>query len=79
MSKLRIALPEEKKPVKLRLDIPADLHVDLKLYAELLARDSGQNHITIEKIIVPMLIDFLQGDKGFQNEKKQNPNYSIRN
>lgn len=77
MSKLRISLTEEKKPVKLRLDIPADLHDDLKLYAELLARESGQNHITIEKIIVPMLIDFLQGDKGFQNEKKQSHSISV--
>lgn len=64
-----------KKLVKPRLDSPADRHDNPKLYAELLAA-AVQNHITIEKIIVPMPIEFVQGHKGFQNGKKL-PNYSI--
>lgn len=42
MAKLKIEAIADDKPVKVSLELPAQLHRDLIAYAETLARESGQ-------------------------------------
>jgi len=71
MSKLRISLPVEEKPVKLRIELPTALYKDIQLYAELLAAESGSNPVEPEKLIAPMLQNFINSDKSFNKARKQ--------
>ena len=41
MTKLKITTLADDKPVKVVLELPAAVHRDLVVYAEILARDSG--------------------------------------
>lgn len=45
MTKLRIGLIADDKPVRLTVGLPAAVHRDLAEYGRLLARDSGQAEI----------------------------------
>ena len=60
------------KPVKITLDLPADVHRDLVAYAEALARENGQ---TLEpaKLIAPMLARFMATDRAFAKQRRQKP------
>jgi len=71
MSKYRISLPVEEKPVKLRIELPTALYKDIQLYAELLSAESRSNPIEPEKLIVPMLQNFISSDKSFNKARKQ--------
>lgn len=64
MTKLKLASVQDDKPVKLNVALPAALHRDLILYAEILAGESGQK-IEPAKLIPPMLEKFIAGDRGF--------------
>jgi len=65
MSKLRISLPAEEKPVKLRIDRP---------YVELLAAEGGGNPIEPEKLIVPLCCKILSTATN-RSTKYENKNF----
>jgi hypothetical protein len=50
--------------VKLTIEVPAAIHRELTVYAEVLARETGQ---TVEpaKLVAPMLARFMASDRGF--------------
>jgi hypothetical protein len=64
MTKLKLSDVQSDKPVKLVIDLPANVHRELTLYADVLARETGQ---TVEpaKLIAPMLARFMASDRGF--------------
>jgi hypothetical protein len=64
MTKLKISDVQSDKPVKLAIELPAAVHRELTVYAEVLARETGQ---TVEpaKLIAPMLARFMASDRGF--------------
>lgn len=71
MVKLKLGPLPDDKPVKVTLELPADLHRDLVDYAEVLARETGQLAVDPVKLIVPMLERFIATDRGFAKARKE--------
>lgn len=69
MSKLKLGEILDDKPVKLTVELPAQLHRDLLAYAELLGRQIGQT-IDLPKIVVPMLTRFIATDRAFLRARR---------
>ena len=70
MTKLKLGAILDDKPVKITLDLPADVHRDLVAYAEALARETGQTHEPA-KLIAPMLARFMATDRAFVKQRRQ--------
>lgn len=70
MPKLKLGPIRDDKPVKLSIDLSAEVHRDLVAYAELLARESGQT-VDPAKLVAPMLARFMSGDRGFARLRRQ--------
>jgi len=69
MTKLKLGAIPDDKPVKVTMELPADLHRDLVAYADLLARETGQA-CEPEKLIAPMLARFMATDRGFAKARR---------
>jgi hypothetical protein len=70
MTKLKLGPIVEDKPVKVTVELPGPLHRDLVVYAEVLARESGQPVADAVKLIVPMLERFIATDRGFAKARR---------
>jgi len=70
MVKLKIAALTEEKPVKVTLELPANVHRDLVAYAEILARQNGQQIDDPTRLIAPMLSRFMRTDRAFVSSRK---------
>ena len=70
MTKLKLGPIADDKPVKVTLELPANLHRDLTAYAEILARESGQASADPVRLIVPMLERFIATDRGFAKARR---------
>jgi hypothetical protein len=73
MSKLKLGAIPDDKPVKITIELPAQVHRDLVAYADVVGRQSGQN-VEPAKLIPPMLARFMSTDRAFariQREKRQ--------
>ncbi|MEV5023591.1 DUF2274 domain-containing protein [Sphingobium sp. LMA1-1-1.1] len=70
MSKLKLGPIADDKPVKVTLELPADLHRDLAAYADILAREAGHATADPVRLIVPMLERFIASDRGFAKARK---------
>ena len=64
MTKLKLGAIPDDKPVKLTVDLPADVHRDLTAYAEALAAQTGQK-LDPARLVAPMLARFMATDRGF--------------
>jgi hypothetical protein len=64
MTKLKLGAIPDDKPVKLTVDLPADVHRDLTAYAEALAAQTGQQ-LDPARLVAPMLARFMATDRGF--------------
>ncbi len=69
MSKLRLGAVLDEKPVKLTVDLPAAIHRDLVVYAEVLSRETGQG-IDVAKLVAPMLARFMATDRAFAKARR---------
>ena len=69
MSKLKLGAILDDKPVKLAIELPAQVNRDLIAYAEVLGRETGQ---TIEpaKLVAPMLARFMSTDRAFARSRR---------
>jgi hypothetical protein len=67
--KLKIGTILDDRPVKLAIELPAQVNRDLIAYADVLARETGQ---TIEptKLIAPMLTRFMSTDRAFARSRR---------
>ena len=70
MAKLKLGPIADDKPVKITLELPANLHRDLTTYAEILGREAGQPATDPMRLIVPMLERFMATDRGFAKAKQ---------
>ncbi len=70
MTKLKLGPIADDKPVKITLELPADLHRDLTAYAEVLARDTGQPAADPVRLIAPMLERFMATDRAFAKARR---------
>jgi hypothetical protein len=79
VSKLKLGTILDDRPVKLSIELPAQVNRDLIAYAEVLGRETGQ---TIEptKLIAPMLTRFMSTDRAFARSRraKREPDQRIR-
>ena len=73
MTKLKIGLPPDDKPVKVTAELPAAVHRDLLTYAEVMARESGRPVSDPSKLIAPMLARFMATDRAFTRARKMRP------
>ncbi|MEK9212932.1 DUF2274 domain-containing protein [Sphingomonas sp. 2378] len=70
MTKLKLGPLANDKPVKVTLELPADLHRDLTAYAEVLARDTGQQAADPTRLVAPMLERFMATDRAFAKARR---------
>lgn len=64
MSKLKLAGLQDDTPVKVTVELPADVHRDLQTYARILAEAEGQSFQS-QQLIGPMLSRFMATDRSF--------------
>ena len=69
MTRLKLGAIPDDKPVKLTVELPADVHRDLAAYAEALARESGQQ-LDPSRLIAPMLARFMAADREFRKARR---------
>ncbi len=77
MTKLKLGPIADDKPVKVTVELPADLHRDLVAYAEVLARATGQPVADPVKLIVPMLQRFISTDRGFMKARRSGSSVNL--
>ncbi|WP_284417693.1 MULTISPECIES: DUF2274 domain-containing protein [unclassified Bradyrhizobium] len=63
--KLKIAALPDEKPVKITVEIPAAVHRDLLIYAELVASQSSQEAVDPGRLVVAMVRGFMGADRTF--------------
>jgi hypothetical protein len=65
MAKLRLSAIPNDKPVKVAVELPATVHGELVVYAEILARENSQPMSDPVQLIAPMLARFMATDRAF--------------
>lgn len=67
---LKLGPIADDKPVKVSIDVPADIYRDLKAYANAHAAQTGQPSQGPAKLIVPMLAQFMASDREFAKVRR---------
>ena len=70
MTKLKLGPIPYDKPVKLTVELPAQLHRDLIAYGDILGQEGGQGPIEPKRLVVPMLEQFIATDRGFAKARR---------
>lgn len=70
MTKLKLSAVPDNKPVKLSVELPADIHRDLIDYARVLGTQTGEM-LEPARLIAPMLARFMASDRGFAKARKE--------
>lgn len=70
MTKLKLGAIADDKPIKVTVELPAQLHRDLVAYADVLARETGQPVADPVKLIAPMLVRFISTDRAFAKARR---------
>ncbi|MDF3155460.1 DUF2274 domain-containing protein [Mesorhizobium sp. XAP10] len=70
MAKLKLGAVADDKPVKISLELPATVHRDLIVYAEVLGRETGQPVGEPARLIVPMIERFMATDRVFAKARR---------
>jgi hypothetical protein len=70
VAKLKLGAVADDKPVKISLELPATVHRDLIVYAEVLGRETGQPVGQPARLIVPMIERFMATDRAFAKARR---------
>ncbi len=71
MAKLKLGPLIDDKPVRLTVELPAQVHRDLVAYAEVLGRETVTDApVEPAKLIGPMLARFMNTDRAFAKERR---------
>jgi hypothetical protein len=71
MAKLKLGPIADDRPVKITIELPAMVHRDLVVYADILAKTTGAAApIDPSKLISPMLERFMATDRVFAKARK---------
>jgi hypothetical protein len=70
MAKLKLSAVPDDKPVKLTVELPAQVYRDLVAYAEVLARENGHK-LEPGKLVAPMLARFMSTDRAFARLRRE--------
>lgn len=71
MTNLKLGPLSDDKPVKLTVELPATVHRDLVVYAEVLGRTTGQAVADPSKLIAPMVERFMATDRVFTRTRRE--------
>ena len=71
MVKLKIESLRDDKPVKITVELPADVDRDLRAYVEIIKREGGESVSDPTKLIAPMLRRFMATDRAFRKLRRQ--------
>ena len=71
MTKLKLGALADDKPVKVSVELPAAVHRDLLVYAEILGRTTGLPAPDTAKLIAPMIERFMASDREFARMRRQ--------
>ncbi|WP_170763691.1 DUF2274 domain-containing protein [Ruegeria lacuscaerulensis] len=69
MTKLKRGPIHDNKPVKITVELPADVHRNLCDYATVLSHQTGQE-LEPARLVAPMLAGFTSTDRGFATARK---------
>ena len=69
MTSLKLGAIPDDKPVKLTVDLPAEVHRDLCDYAAVLGQQTGQK-LDPARLVAPMLARFMATDRAFAKARK---------
>ncbi|MBL7234749.1 DUF2274 domain-containing protein [Komagataeibacter oboediens] len=69
MTELKIREIPDKKPVRMTVALPPDIHRDLLAYAALLSGSNGA--MDPARLVAPMLRQFMMSDKGFAKARRR--------
>ena len=69
MPKLKLRTLLDDKPVRVTLELPAEVHRDLVTYAQIMGRDTGQA-VEPAKLVAPMLAKFMAADRAFAKARR---------
>ena len=67
---LKLGPIADDKPVRVSIDLPAEVFRDLGAYAEAHAAATGQSSQGPAKLIVPMLVQFMASDREFAKVRR---------
>jgi hypothetical protein len=70
MAMLKLSAILDDRPVKLTIELPAAVHRDLAAYAEVFAKETGQQ-LEPSKLIAPMLARFMATDRAFSRARRE--------
>lgn len=73
---LKLGPIADDKPVKVTIDVPADVYRDLSAYADAHATATRQASQGPAKLIVPMISQFMATDRGFAKTRRKQPDGS---
>jgi hypothetical protein len=71
MAKLKLGAIADEKPVKLSIELPAQVHRDLLTYGQALGHETGHATIEAAKLIPPMLARFMATDRAFAKLRRE--------
>lgn len=70
MTKLKLSELHDNKQVRATVELPAKLHRDLVIYAQLLGGETGSPIADPLRLIVPMLERFIATDRAFAKARR---------
>ena len=70
MAKLKLGPLADEKPVRITLELPAQVHRDLVAYAEAIGRDNGGTVMEPARLVAPMLQRFMATDREFARRRR---------
>jgi hypothetical protein len=70
MTTLKLGPLADDKPVKVTVELPAAVHRDLIVYAEILGRETGQPVDEPAKLLAPTIARFMATDRGFAKARR---------
>ena len=71
MAKLKLGPIAADKPVRLTIELPAQVHRDLIDYAGVLARETPESKVVEPaKLIAPMVAQFISTDREFKKRRR---------
>jgi len=71
MTKLKLGVLIDEKPVRMTVELPAPVHRDLIAYAALHARENGHDQAQPERLVAPILAMFMAEDREFAKGKRE--------
>jgi hypothetical protein len=71
MAKLKLGSFHNDKPVKVTVELPAEVQRDLKAYADIISQEIQQEVKDPTKLIAPMLKQFMATDRTFRRLRRR--------